>query len=54
MTEADIIWEYRQICKVEEDRSETDPNEAVYVDETYEQELERLGITPATPRVMRE
>jgi hypothetical protein len=46
MTEAEIIWEYRQICQVEEDRSEADANEPVYVDESYEQELLGLGITP--------
>jgi len=46
MTEADVIWEYRQICELEAERSGgAKPDTQSFADDSYEAELRQL-VTP--------
>lgn len=46
MSEPDIIWEYRQICRLEEERNgDNNSDRTQYQDDGYTQELESLGVT---------
>jgi hypothetical protein len=44
MTEADVIWEYRQICELEAERSggTKPPDTQSFADDSYEAELREL------------
>jgi hypothetical protein len=47
MTEPMVIWEYRQICQLEDDRAgNKDDQPQTYADDGYNQELRELGVTP--------
>jgi len=46
MTEPQIIWEYRQMCQLEDDRSGKKDEPQTYSDDGYQQELRELGVTP--------
>lgn len=46
MTEAQVIWEYRQICQIEDDRTgKKDDQPQTYADDSYERELRDLGVS---------
>lgn len=54
MTEPQIIWEYRQICQLEDDRSgKPEDKPQNYSDGSYEQELRDLGVAPEMMQQLR-
>lgn len=47
MTEPQVIWEYRQICQLEDDRAGKKPDQPqTYTDDSYQRELRDLGVSP--------
>lgn len=43
MTQADVIWEYRQICELEAERTgDTTNKPQTFADDSYEAELRQL------------
>lgn len=47
MSEAQVILEYRQVIELEQERNaDSNPDNSEFHDDSYEQELRELGVTP--------